>query len=169
MRSPGAPVLCLTATILMVAAIPLVAAPGAPERPAVAGREAAQQAPATSPSDPRVGLAAGFRDAGTAARNMELVLNLPKPAGFFDPEAPAGRPAAGPDRGGRGAGAPPQGQPAQGQAAPGQPEEPPPPQPQQLSFTNSDLAFSREYVFQGNYHGFHVYNVADASRAELFA
>ncbi len=42
--------------------------------------------------DPRVGLAPGFRDAGEAAHNMELVVNLPKPDGFFDPEAPAGRP-----------------------------------------------------------------------------
>ena len=41
-------------------------------------------------TDPRVGLKAGFRDAGVAARNMELLANLPKPEGFFDPEAPAG-------------------------------------------------------------------------------
>ena len=27
----------------------------------------------------------GLRDAGTAARGMELVANLPKPEGFFDP------------------------------------------------------------------------------------
>ena len=42
--------------------------------------------------DPRIGLRAGFRDAGTAARNMELVASLPKPEGFFDPKAPAGLP-----------------------------------------------------------------------------
>ncbi|MDP7403096.1 MAG: DUF305 domain-containing protein, partial [Gammaproteobacteria bacterium] len=33
-------------------------------------------------SDPRVGLAAGFRDAGEASLNMQLVATLPKPAGF---------------------------------------------------------------------------------------
>ncbi|HSC29603.1 MAG TPA: hypothetical protein VLD67_20165, partial [Vicinamibacterales bacterium] len=54
------------------------------------------QEQATSP-DPRVGLRAGFRDAGQAARNMELVASLPKPEGFFDPKAPAG-PASPPER-----------------------------------------------------------------------
>ena len=32
----------------------------------------------------------GLRDAGEAARNMELIAHLPKPDGFFDPKAPAG-------------------------------------------------------------------------------
>ena len=40
--------------------------------------------------DPRVGLAAGFRDAGEASLNMEVVASLPKPAGFFDPDRPSG-------------------------------------------------------------------------------
>ncbi len=39
-------------------------------------------------SDPRVGLKGGLRDAGVAARNMELLANLPKPDGFFDPDGP---------------------------------------------------------------------------------
>ena len=51
---------------------------------------AAQQAP-PSTTDPRVGLKAGLRDAGVAARNMEQIATLPKPEGFFDPKAPAGR------------------------------------------------------------------------------
>ena len=42
--------------------------------------------------DPRVGLKPGFRDAGQAVRNLELVATLPKPDGFFDPTAPAGIP-----------------------------------------------------------------------------
>ena len=49
----------------------------------------AQQAPPDS-KDPRIGLKPGHTDAGVAARNMELVSNLPKPPGFFDPKAPAG-------------------------------------------------------------------------------
>jgi hypothetical protein len=64
---------------------------------------AAQEKPATSTTnDPRVGLKAGFRDAGHAAKNMELVATMPKPQGFFDPKAPAGTvsPPRG-DRGGR--------------------------------------------------------------------
>src|SRR5438552_16139351 len=53
----------------------------------------AQQSPAApSTNDPRVGLKAGLRDAGQAARNMELVASLPKPEGFFDPKAPGGIP-----------------------------------------------------------------------------
>src|SRR5262245_65595727 len=50
-----------------------------------------QEGPSAS-NDPRVGLKAGLRDAGTASRNLELVASIPKPAGFFDPKAPAGLP-----------------------------------------------------------------------------
>ncbi len=52
------------------------------------------QAPASSAAaaDPRVGLTPGFRNAGEAVRNMQLVATLPKPDGFFDPKAPAGPP-----------------------------------------------------------------------------
>ena len=53
------------------------------------GAAGAQQAP-PNPKDPRIGLKPGLRDAGVAVRSMELVANLPKPDGFFDPEAPAG-------------------------------------------------------------------------------
>ncbi|MGD8330161.1 MAG: hypothetical protein PVJ49_12055 [Acidobacteriota bacterium] len=115
-------------------------------------------------SDPRVGLRAGFRDAGEAAWNMELVKNLPKPDGFFDPEAPAGRPRQqGPPAGGRGG--------AQGAAGADQTpaEQPETPQPPQLSYTNSDLAFSGEHLFQGNYHGFNTYNIEDPAQTELLA
>ena len=50
---------------------------------------------ATPPStDPRVGLKAGFHNAGEAARNMEVIASLPKPEGFFDPKTPAGAPIA---------------------------------------------------------------------------
>jgi hypothetical protein len=42
---------------------------------------AAAQAP-----DPRVGLRAGWMNAGEAARNMELVSHTPRPAGFFNPQ-----------------------------------------------------------------------------------
>src|SRR5436190_4408553 len=56
---------------------------------AVAG--IAQDKPATSvTNDPRVGLKAGFRDAGQAARGLELVATMPRAEGFFDPKAPAG-------------------------------------------------------------------------------
>ena len=151
MRKIPATVLCLSL------AIPLIGAQAAP-----------QQSSASAQADPRVGLAAGFRDAGVAARNMELVINLPKPEGFYDPEAPAGRPrrrqgppaepTAGPDAQ------------AQAQPAPGQPEAAQPRRPGSgLSFTNSDIAFSGEHLFMGNYHGFNVYNVEDPGKAELLS
>ncbi len=46
----------------------------------------AQQAPPAS-SDPRVGLKAGLKDAGTAAKNIELLANMPRPENFGDPMA----------------------------------------------------------------------------------
>jgi hypothetical protein len=52
---------------------------------------AQSQTPASSP-DPRATLRPGFRDAGQAVLNLELVATLPKPEGFFDPKAPAGTP-----------------------------------------------------------------------------
>lgn len=39
------------------------------------------------PSDPRIGLPAGFLDAGVAARHMELIGRLPRADGFFNPGA----------------------------------------------------------------------------------
>jgi hypothetical protein len=39
-------------------------------------------------NDPRVGLGAGWMDAEEAAWNMNLLVNLPRPEGFYDPEAP---------------------------------------------------------------------------------
>ncbi|MEX2272393.1 MAG: hypothetical protein WD690_13020 [Vicinamibacterales bacterium] len=38
-------------------------------------------------TDPRVGLKPGIEDAGVAAKNIELVAHLPRPEGFFDPNA----------------------------------------------------------------------------------
>jgi len=134
--------------------------------PLVGAQAAAQQTSTSGQADPRVGLAAGFRDAGVAASNMELIINLPKPEGFYDPEAPAGRPrrpspppattVSDPD--------------TQAQPTQEPPAAAPPPRPGSgLSFTNSDIAFSGEHLFMGNYHGFNVYNVEDPTRPELLA
>jgi len=113
---------------------------------------AAQQA---STTDPRVGLKAGLTDAGVAALHMELVANLPKPEGFFDPEAPAGSPIE-PERA---PGAPPPPPPAPG--------TPPPPPPRGSGFTNSDLAFFGTNAVVGNYHGYNIYDVENARRPRL--
>ena len=119
--------------------------------------------------DPRVGLAAGFRDAGEAAHNMELVVNLPKPDGFFDPEAPAGRPR--PPRAPEaeapleGAETPPEADAAPAEDAPEAPsaEE----RRNRISYTNSDIAFSDTHMFVGNYHGFNTYSLEDPRELEL--
>lgn len=105
--------------------------------------------------DPRVGLAAGFLDAGQALHNMELVRNLPKPEGFYDPEQPAGAPRM-----------PPEPEPEEGEEAPTNPPTRP---PQGLSYTNSDLAFIDDYMFVGNYHGFNTYSVEDPQEVERLA
>ncbi len=119
------------------------------------GLLAAAQQPAPDPKDPRIGLKAGLRDAGVATRHMELTANLPKPEGFFDPEAPAGAPIP-PERP---AGAPPEPPPAPGTPAP--------PAPRGGGFTNSDLAFFGTHAVVGNYHGFNIYDVENARKPRL--
>ena len=94
--------------------------------------------------DPRNGLAAGFRDAGEAISNLELIASLPKPTGFFDTENPAGLP--------------PEIEPEDtdeeverrfGERAPF------------LSFSNTDMAFADDLLAVGNYHGFNLYRLGD--------
>src|SRR5438067_7866991 len=87
-------------------------------------------APASKP-DPRVGLKAGLRDAGEAARNLERIASLGKPEGFFDPKAPAGGQI------------PPERDPNLPPLPPPDPTLPPDPKIMGiLAFANSDLAFS---------------------------
>ena len=140
-------------------------------------------APAPQSTDPRASLKPGFRDAGQVARGMELVSTMPKPAGFFDPKAPAGSPT--PPRTGRGgrgagtastvpdasAGGTPE-TPAQPQTGP-EPNPPPnrPPQPasQGLNFSNSDIAFRRADMFLGNFNGFNTYDIESPRKPRLLA
>ena len=44
-----------------------------------------------------------------------------------------------------------------------------PPNPNQLSYTNSDLAFKDSHVVVGNYHGFNTYNIERANKPQLIA
>jgi hypothetical protein len=139
-----------------------------------------------TPPDPRVGLKPGFRDAGEAARNMERVTSLPKPEGFFDPKAPAGPPTAperqgGPGRGGAaGAGAPASPNNAAGGAGdPSRDDDADnggrgrgagaPAANNALGFANSDIAFSGNLAFVGNYHGFNIYDIEIARKPRLIA
>jgi hypothetical protein len=124
--------------------------------------------------DPRATLKPGFRDAGQAARGMELLTTLPKPEGFFDPASPAGpatpseeqfardynnsAPAqpqpAGEARGGRGG----RGNNASGGNPGGG-----------LAFANSDLAFRDTQMFMGSFHGFNTYDIENPRRPRLLA
>ncbi len=113
--------------------------------------------------DPRVGLAAGFRDAGEAALNMRVVASLPKPAGFFDPDRPSGLSARRLEE-----------LEAEAAAADGNSPETPTedeeedenadPRPALLSFSNTDLLFSGDYLVAGNYHGFNTYDISNPSQ-----
>jgi hypothetical protein len=135
-------------------------------------------------ADPRVGLKPGVRDAGVAARHMELVASLPKPDGFFDPAAPAGVPSAPERSASASAAASPTASTEPAAAVPATPVNPAPasteaPAPTEtpvarrpagdLSFANSDLAFGDDHLFSGSFHGFNVYTIEDPARPRLLA
>jgi hypothetical protein len=130
----------------------------------------AQQAP-PDPKDPRVGLKPGMRDAGVAARNMELVSTMPRPEGFFDPKNPAGETVP-PERPANASPAPAAPAAPDAPAASGN-ETPPAPPPggggSGLNFANSDLAFSGTHMFMGNYHGFNTYDIESGKNPRLIA
>ena len=130
--------------------------------------------------DPRVGLQAGFRDAGEAISNLTKVTSLPKPTGFFDPTNPANLPVALPDEDAEDSdddahaghehhvsAEKPEGKPQADNAeqasrdneAEGKTEysERSP----LLSFANTDMAFAKDVLVAGNYHGFNVYRLDD--------
>lgn len=105
--------------------------------------------------DPRTNLRAGFRDAGQAASNMELIASLPKPAGFFDPTNPEGLPprvpAASEDGEAREGG---------GETSRRSPF---------LSFSNTDMAFSGDLLAVGNYHGINLYRLGQGAEPQLIS
>jgi hypothetical protein len=100
--------------------------------------------PRASSDDPRIGLKAGLYDAGEAASGMQRLASLPKPPGFApvrpDPDAPV--PAAG--------------SPEALAAA-----------RNQYGSTNSDLAFSGNHLFVGNYNGINFYDIDNPKQIKL--
>jgi hypothetical protein len=140
---------------------------------AMVGASAQERPAAPKSDDPRVGLKAGIKDAGVAASNMELVLNLPKPPGFFDPKAPAGAPTE-PDDDAPDTQKPPAAKPGEKPAAQpptAKPGEKPPARPRgsSLDFANSDLAFRGNQLFVGNFSGFNIYDISNPASAKLLA
>ncbi|HEY2906796.1 MAG TPA: hypothetical protein VGJ29_12925, partial [Vicinamibacterales bacterium] len=153
MRSLAVRLLCMSAVLI-----------------ALVVRGDAQQRPAAA-NDPRVGLKAGLHNAGEAAKNMEHVASLPRPQGFFDPQAPAGTPTP-PERESGTLGRPNVSDPAV--APPPENAAPTPAAAAQqrasgLNFANSDLAFSRNHVFMGNFHGFTTYDIDNSKHPRLLA
>ena len=145
-------------------------------------RTPAATAPAASANDPRVGLKPGLKDAGQAARNLELVSSLPKPAGFFDPKQPAGEPT-GPETDEKPEAKPsektdpkpggekPEAKPSENKEA--KPSENKDAKPSSggggLNFVNSDLAFSGKHLFIGNFNGFNIYDLENPKKPKLLA
>jgi hypothetical protein len=108
--------------------------------------------PRAASDDPRIGLKGGLYDAGEAAFGMERLGSLPKPPGFapgdfFATPAPPPPPA------------PP--------AAPGEAPHPPQPPAVQYGSTNSDLAFSGNHLFVGNYNGINFYDIDNPRKVKL--
>jgi hypothetical protein len=101
--------------------------------------------PRAASDDPRVGLKGGLYDAGEAAFGMQRIGSLPKPPGFAPGDT---------------VGAPPPPMPA----AEGQPPGPP---AAQYGSTNSDLAFSGNHLFVGNYNGINFYDIDNPMKVKL--
>jgi uncharacterized protein (DUF305 family) len=135
-------------------------------------------------TDPRVGLKAGYLDAEHAMWNLELVAAVPKPAGFFHPETPAGIPVVMEEE-------EEEAEPAE-EAEPSKSEEEMTEEEKEaaeeakmakeraerrkenarqgkemaamvtaMNFANSDLAFTGNVLVQGNYHGFNIYDISE--------
>ena len=101
--------------------------------------------PRAGSDDPRVGLKGGLYDAGEAAFGLQRIASLPKPSGFA-PGDMVGAPAPPPP------------------TAEGQPPGPP---PAQYGSTNSDLAFSGNHLFVGNYNGINFYDIDNPMKVKL--
>ena len=107
--------------------------------------------------DPRVELAGGFYDAEEAAWNMALVATRPKPDGFHDPDLPVGRPV------------PTEAEPGTESPDPDDVESDASERRGLLNFANTDLAFSGDMLFEGNYHGFSTYRVESPVSPQLIS
>lgn len=104
-------------------------------------------------SDPRATLSAGFLDAEEASMNLKLISFTPKPAGFFDPNNPSGMPPVITDDNEEF-----ENRVDDGQSLDGTEWSDRSPL---LSFSNTDMAFHKDILVAGNYHGFNIYKLQD--------
>ena len=112
-------------------------------------------------SDPRATLSAGFLDAEEASMNLELISFSPKPAGFFDPNNPSGIPPVITDDNEEF-----ESRVDDGQSLDGTEWSDRSPL---LSFSNTDMAFHKDILVAGNYHGFNIYKLQNDGIPELYS
>ncbi|PYS90035.1 MAG: hypothetical protein DMF62_05765 [Acidobacteria bacterium] len=104
-------------------------------------------------NDPRASLKPGMYDAGETASGLRLVNMLKKPEAFALPNDPNDPKV---DRG--------------VSIIAGDPKQIPPPMKlviAGLAFANSDMAFQGNRLFQGNFYGMNIYDIADPSKTRL--
>tara|TARA_Y100000741_G_scaffold358123_1_gene336851 strand:- start:208 stop:2322 length:2115 start_codon:yes stop_codon:yes gene_type:complete len=103
--------------------------------------------------DPRAGLKAGVFDAGTAILNLELIAELKKPTGFFDPENPLEKGIEDPED--QESGDAEEDQQRSIESIASSQRYP------MLSFSNTDMAFGNDLLVAGSYHGFNIYQLEE--------
>ncbi len=99
--------------------------------------------PRAPSDDPRIGLKAGLHDAAEVAFGMERVASLQKPPGFDAVTTTPARPAREGSK-----------EPARGPSV-------------SYGSTNSDLAFSGNHLFVGNYNGINFYDIDNPAKTVL--
>ena len=131
-------------------------------------------------TDPRASLKAGFLDAEYAISNLELLAVLPKPAGFYNPQNPAGLPLPKPEGDEEGEDSPEEESEDSDSVQVGSTEEAEDDGQSNddtewsdrsplLSFSNTDMAFAGDVMVAGSYHGFNTYKLDEEGLPELLS
>jgi hypothetical protein len=159
----------LSLSLLLFASFPVICAgqatpPAAPTVPPPA--PSVYSNPRAPHDDPRVGLKPGLYDAGEAASGLERITSLAKPDGFSAEHNATATTAAPPPPPAAAAGAEGAATPAEGAAA-GRGGRGPQLPAMNLGSTNSDLAFSGNHVFVGNYNGINTYDIDNPKQIKL--
>ncbi|MEO7714371.1 MAG: hypothetical protein ABIV10_15775 [Gemmatimonadaceae bacterium] len=115
-----------TARVVAATSLVLVASACASTMSSSPGGGMADMSTSAPSPDPRVGLRAGWMDAGEAAWNLDVVAKRQPSAAFINLSTPGDR-----------------------------------------RLINSDLAFTRNYVIQGNYSGYQVFDIANPANPTL--
>jgi hypothetical protein len=129
-----------------MAQTPAPAPPPNPVDPSKAAPPKVYSNPRSGPDDPRIGLKPGLYDAGEAIFGLQKVASMQKPPGFApDPNAPEPPSQPVPPAGGRAGRGP----------------------TINTGSINSDLAFSGNHLFVGNYYGINFYDIDNPAQIKL--